>query len=76
MPNGVGVRPGHFVSSLRKKREVLLHLSREKKIANQERIYNPHVGSFSRALVVKQPKFTRGDRADFLMESLPAKRKN
>jgi hypothetical protein len=41
MPNGVG-RLGHFVSSLRKKREVLLHLSREKKIANQERIYNCH----------------------------------
>jgi hypothetical protein len=30
-----------------KKREVLLHLSREKKIEFQERIYNQHIGSFS-----------------------------
>jgi len=59
MPNGVG-RLGHFVSSLRKKREVLLHLSREKKIANQERIYNPHCRLlFPEALVLEQPKFTR-----------------
>jgi hypothetical protein len=30
-----------------KKREVLLHLSREKKLGIQERIYNQHIGSFS-----------------------------
>jgi hypothetical protein len=32
MQDGVGVRFGRFVSGLRKKREVLLHLSREKKL--------------------------------------------
>src|SRR5205823_14472325 len=45
----------------RKKREVLLHLSREKKIEFQERIYNQHVrllspGPFGWS---EPPKFTR-----------------
>jgi hypothetical protein len=47
-------RQGHrrLRLTVHKKREVLLHLSREKKIELPERIYNDHCSApFSRALV-------------------------
>src|ERR1700693_2074635 len=47
-----------------KKREVLLHLPREKKIEFQERIYNQHV-----RLLSSEP-FYSGRGADIVMQSL------
>jgi hypothetical protein len=55
-----------------KKREVLLHLSREKKIANQERIYNLHLGPpLSRAFLVGFRKvYSVRCEADVVMTSV------
>jgi hypothetical protein len=54
-----------------KKREVLLHLSREKKIEFQERIYNPHVRLLSpEPWLVGTTKVYPGVGADIVMESI------
>ena len=54
-----------------KKREVLLHLSREKKIEFQERIYNHHVRLLSPGpWLVGTTKAYSGVGADIVMESI------
>jgi hypothetical protein len=56
-----------------KKREVLLHLSREKKIEFQERIYNQHVRLLSpEPWWVGTTKVYSGLGADIVMESFHA----
>ena len=64
--------PSPLALNRSQKREVLRHLSREKKVELQERIYNDHRSApFSRALwLVCTTKVYSGLGADIVMESL------
>jgi len=62
---------GEGRASTCKKREVLLHLSREKKLELLERIYNQHVRLLSPGLGwFWHHQFTSGEGADIVMESI------